>query len=88
MSITVGLCIPKGKRSRIRLPERIEDLCAGANINIINIDMTKDLESQGPFDILLHKVLDYFKEFDTSDANQKINKLMSYAARHLEMIYR
>ena len=85
-SIKLGLCIPKTKRSRTRLPERIQELCDSSDIEIINIDIDKNLHLQGPFDVLLHKVVDYYKEYELDEANQKINKLISYASEHEEMV--
>lgn len=86
MSLTVGLCIPKGKRTRMRLPERIESLCKQHNINLVIIDMNKEVESQGPFDVLLHKVLDFYNECEREEAEKKIKHLISYSARHLNMV--
>lgn len=86
MSFKLGLCIPKGKKSRIRLPDIIKNLCKAADIEIVEIDMKEDIEIQGPFHVLLHKVLDYYNEFDVVIADQKITKLMSYALQHKEMI--
>lgn len=83
--IKLGLCIPSRKKSRIRLPERIEDLCIKANIKVIEIDINKNLESQGPFDVLLHKIVDYFNIYSQSDAQEKINKLINYASKHKQM---
>ena len=85
MALRVGLCIPNGKKSRIRLPERIKDLCQQANIKLIEIDINRSLELQGPFDVLLHKVLDYHNEYDSDEAEEKVNKLMTYASQYQQM---
>ena len=86
MSLKLGLCIPKGKKSRIRFPERIQRLCDEAKIFITDIDINGSLEKQGPFDVLLHKTLDFHNEYEADEANQKINKLISYASEHEEMV--
>ena len=86
MPITLGLCIPKGKKSRIRFPERIQSLCDKADIFITDININGNLEKQGPFDILLHKALDYHNEYEADEANQKIAKLISYASKHKKMV--
>jgi len=84
--IKLGLCIPSRKKSRIRLPERIVTLCVEADIQVIEIDINKSLELQGPFDILLHKIVDYFNVYRQDEAEEKIQKLMTYAEKHKQMI--
>ena len=86
MSLKLGLCIPKGKKTRIGFPDRIKGLCEQANIEIIEVDINGNLEKQGPFHVLLHKVLDYHNETEMKEANQKINKLINYSRKHKEMI--
>lgn len=90
LPIRLGLCIPKGKRSRIGFPGRILALCEEANIHIIEIDLDNDIDAQGPFDVLLHKVLDLYNEqYDghcLDGTQRKIDKLVSYAALHPRMI--
>lgn len=86
MSITVGIWIPKGKKARIKLPQTIDALCIKANIKIVEIDPDKDLESQGPFDLILHKVLDYLKEVDTAEANRRINRFISFTERNPDIV--
>ena len=54
-SIKFGLCIPKTKKSRTRLPERSQELCGRSYIEIIDIDINKSLHHQGPFHVLLLK---------------------------------
>lgn len=87
LPLQLGICIPEGKRSRIGFPDRISTLCKEANIRIIEIDIDEDIENQGPFDILLHKVLDYYNEFECiEEAKRKIDKIVSYTVRHPEVI--
>ncbi|XP_066927632.1 inositol-tetrakisphosphate 1-kinase-like [Clytia hemisphaerica] len=85
-AIRLGLCIPERKKSAICLPERIEALCDEKNIKIIEIDIDADLESQGPFDVLLHKIIDYYNVFPIQEADEKVKRLVSYATRHSKMV--
>jgi len=86
MSLRLGLCLPKGKKARIRLPERIKEHCQNKNIKIIEIDANRCLEAQGPFDVLLHKILDFHNELPYDEAEERIHRVMKYASLHHKMI--
>jgi len=84
LPIRLGLCIPKGKKTRMNLPARIIGVCKEANIEIIEIDIEKNIEEQGPFDFILHKVLDYYNELDQpiEVGKSKIDKILRYTELH------
>ena len=84
--LRVGLCIPTRKKLSIRLPERISDLCKASNIELCEINTNIDLELQGPFDVVLHKVLDYHNEFSAEEANKKIKSFLAYFTKHSNTI--
>jgi Inositol 1, 3, 4-trisphosphate 5/6-kinase. len=85
-SIRLGLLIPIEKKKKIRLPERIEHLCREEGIHITEIDVFGDLEEQGPFDVLFHKVVDLHKEdLGYMETERLIQKVSDYAAKHPEM---
>ena len=87
LQLRLGICIPKGKKSRIGFPGRISVLCKESNIEIVEIDINENIESQGPFDILLHKVLDYYNDCECiQEAKFKFDKMVSYTVRHAEVI--
>lgn len=87
LPLRLGICIPKGKRNRIGFPGRITALCKESNIQIIEIDINEDIETQGPFHVLLHKVLDFYNECKcVEDAKQNIDKIVSYTVLHPETI--
>ena len=86
--LRLGLLVPFGKKTRMNLPNRIIDKCRESNIQIIEINIDKDIEAQGPFDFILHKVLDYFNEYkdEPEIAQQKIDKFVSFTKAHPETI--
>lgn len=86
--IRLGLCVPKGKKSRMGLPCRILSTCEKSNIQIIDVDIEKDLELQGPFDFILHKILDLYNEHDSSieETGRKIDKFSAFTKRHPEIV--
>ncbi|XP_065659620.1 inositol-tetrakisphosphate 1-kinase [Hydra vulgaris] len=84
--LRVGLCIPTRKKLSMCLPEKISDLCKASNIELCEINPSIDLETQGPFDVVLHKVLDYHNELSTEEANKKIKSFVTYFANHQDTI--
>eukprot|EP00111_Clytia_hemisphaerica_P023508 TCONS_00069279-protein len=86
--IRLGLLVPIGKATRMNLPNRIVDKCHKSNIQIIEINIDKDIESQGPFDFVLHKVLDFYNEHkdEPEIARWKIDKFVSYTKAYPETI--
>ena len=61
-AITVGLCLSVEKKRKMNLPGCLQDLCQKAGIRIVEIDISRPLEDQGPFDIILHKVLEWYDQ--------------------------
>ncbi|XP_066934730.1 inositol-tetrakisphosphate 1-kinase-like [Clytia hemisphaerica] len=85
--IHLGLLIPKEKKKKIKLPERIADLCLKENIKITEVDIHGDLESQGPFDVFFHKVVDIHKDgLSLEETENLIQKTVEYSKRHPEMV--
>ena len=84
--IRLGLLLPSAKKKKLNLPERIKDQCKQGNIEIIDIDFYRDLDEQGPFDVLIHKVVDYHKESsDYMKVEMLINNVIEYAKRNPQM---
>jgi len=88
LPLRLGLCVPKGKATRMNLPDRILEACKKANIKVVNIDVEKCIDAQGPFDFILHKILDHYndKEVGVEKAEQKIDDFVEYTKTHPEII--
>ena len=86
--IRLGLCVPKGKKSRMGLPHSIKNTCEQSNIQVVDIDMDQDFELQGPFDFILHKILDLFNEHDSNieDTGRKIDQFTAFIKLHPEIV--
>ena len=71
-AIRVGIMIPKDKKKKINLCKRIKKKCEKANIDIVEVDALKELATQGPFDVLIHKVVDFTKDGLTNEESEKL----------------
>lgn len=58
------------------------------NIDLVVVDLARDLGSQGPFDVLLHKMTDVLVQQRHADtaAKAKIDNMQCYLAKHPETI--
>ena len=87
MSIHLGILLPKSKKRNIKLPERIEDLCEEAGIQITDLDVdSSDFESNGPFDVFLHNISKYYNVYSDEVAREKITKAKRFAMMHKDMV--
>jgi len=60
--------------------------CVSDSIKVIEIDIFGNLEKQGPFDVLIHKVSDLHKiGLDPEDIGKFTQKVIEYSKRHPEM---
>lgn len=82
--LRVGLCIAESKRKKLELPASISKLCKQENIELIDIDLEESLEQQGPFDIILHKILEFRNE-DPIKGDRYFEKFGSYINVHNEI---
>lgn len=83
--LRLGVLIPINKKVKIKLPERILTLCKEEGIEVIDLNDVEDLYSKGPFDVLFHKVTDYFNESSQEEAYLKINKVREYCSQNINM---
>lgn len=75
--LRVGICIIEQTRGKLMLPKLLQDLCKDGSMEFIVIDMNRSLKSQGPFDVIIHKVLEWFNlGYDVGNA--KLIKLLNY----------
>ena len=76
--LRVGICFIELTRGKLRLPESLQELCLDNSIEFVVIDMNKSLAEQGPFDVILHKVLEWYNQGEAV-GDAKLNKLLAYA---------
>ena len=75
--LRVGICIIDHTRGKLMLPKLLQDLCKDGSMEFIVIDMNKSLEDQGPFDVIIHKVLEWYNQ-GHEVGNAKLMKLLNY----------
>ncbi|XP_065660101.1 inositol-tetrakisphosphate 1-kinase [Hydra vulgaris] len=87
MAVKLGVIIPTNKRIKIKLPERMLNICKEKNIEVSVLDVDDDnFFETGPFDVLLHKIEDFYNECSPEEALQRTTKVRAYAARYPDMI--
>ena len=77
--LRVGICLTKSKKIKLKLPHSITDLCVRNNIQLTDINLDIPLESQGPFDIILHKILEFHNE-DMEKGREYFEKFQKYVS--------
>lgn len=77
--LRVGICLTKSKKIKLKLPHSITDLCVRNNIRLTDINLDIPLESQGPFDIILHKILEFHNE-DMEKGREYFEKFQKYVS--------
>ncbi|EAY13259.1 Inositol 1, 3, 4-trisphosphate 5/6-kinase family protein [Trichomonas vaginalis G3] len=82
--IRLGYAGPQKKWESIKWNEFIT-YAGERGMDVIYIDLDKDLEPQGPFDIILHKVT-YMMHSPIVDQNPLIKNLITYIRNHPEVI--
>lgn len=75
--LRVGICIIEYTRMKLMLPKLLEDICDDGSMQFVVIDMNKNLHDQGPFDVIIHKILEWYNQGDEV-GNAKLMKLMNY----------
>lgn len=85
--IRLGLLIPKAKKRKIQLPERIQERCDKEGIEITDLEMDSSLENVGPFDVFLHKAIDFYSENyeNESIVLEKIQKVKDFLKKFPDM---
>jgi len=82
----LGYCIPDSKISKMGLGSFFEH-SKQQGINCIKVDLSKDLESQGPFDILINKVISDLVQENTSEkSHQRMVNLRTFLSKHSDII--
>eukprot|EP00063_Salmo_salar_P043076 XP_014017911.1 PREDICTED: inositol-tetrakisphosphate 1-kinase-like isoform X1 [Salmo salar] len=78
----VGFCLSDKKRRQINLVAFAE-LCASHSVEVVEIDLSQPLESQGPFAVIVHKLSDVIvkAEYD-SQSQQLLDNFQGYVSTH------
>lgn len=87
----------KGKRVGYWLSEKkikklnfqaFADLCRKRGIDVVQLDLEKPLEEQGPLDVIIHKLTDVILEADQNDAQSQalVQRFQDYIDSHPETI--
>ncbi|XP_012693786.1 inositol-tetrakisphosphate 1-kinase-like isoform X1 [Clupea harengus] len=78
----VGFCLSDKKRRRINL-SAFSDLCAGRGIEVVEIDLSQPMASQGPFNVIVHKLSDVIVEAEyDSQSQQLLSNFQNYISAH------
>ncbi|KAL2082009.1 hypothetical protein ACEWY4_021827 [Coilia grayii] len=87
----------KGKRVGYWLSEKkikklnfltFVDMCRKRGIEIIQLDLSRPLEEQGPLDVIIHKLTDHILEADQKDAQAQllVQSVQDYIDAHPETV--
>lgn len=83
--LRVGICLTNSKKLKMNLPSSLFEICHKSQIEVVDIDMERNLEQQGPFDIILHKILEWSNE-DKELGSVYLEKFKNYLSRHQNVI--
>lgn len=82
----VGYCWSERKGQKINVEELAENF-AQNGYEFVKIDLDKDLEQQGPFDAIIHKLSDLLYQIDTDEqARHQIKAFENFIEAHPEII--
>ncbi|XP_030632569.1 inositol-tetrakisphosphate 1-kinase-like [Chanos chanos] len=82
----VGFCLSVKKRRRMNLTA-FADLCANRGIDVVEIDLSQPIESQGHFDIIVHKLSDVIVEAEhDSQSQQLLDNFQGYVSSHPQTV--
>ncbi|KAK7466624.1 hypothetical protein BaRGS_00037281 [Batillaria attramentaria] len=83
----VGYWISEKKSKKLNFEEH-RPLFRNAGIELVKIDLTQSLDTQGPFDAIVHKVTDILARADNGNlkARQYIHNIQSYKDRHPDCV--
>ncbi|XP_055519572.1 inositol-tetrakisphosphate 1-kinase-like [Leucoraja erinacea] len=79
----LGFCLSEKKRKKLNVLVFVE-LCRKKGIEVVQIDLTKSIEDQGPFDMIIHKLSGLMVEADRDDlrSQQLLQKFQDYVDSH------
>ncbi len=84
---SVGYWLPDRKLAKVNF-NRFEELCRERHIRVVSLNLKADLESQGPFNVILHQASDLIAKTKEGDdtAAALITKFKNYLHLHPETI--
>ncbi|KAM4627387.1 inositol-tetrakisphosphate 1-kinase-like [Polymixia lowei] len=78
----VGFYLSDKKRRRMNL-DAFAEICAGHGVEVVEIDLNQPLVSQGPFDVIVHKLSDVIVEAEHDNQSQQLlANFQSYVSAH------
>ncbi|XP_044006485.1 inositol-tetrakisphosphate 1-kinase-like isoform X2 [Aphidius gifuensis] len=81
----IGYWMTERKKQKINWND-FEVLCENEGFILKSVDLNKSLESQGPFNIFIHKLTDILAYAELEDQNTIISRVKNYIRKHPEMI--
>ena len=82
----VGYCWSERKGQKINVEELAENF-AKNGYEFIKINLDENLEQQGPFDAIIHKLSDLLYQIDTDEqARRQIKEFENYVEAHQEIV--
>ncbi|KAJ8280251.1 hypothetical protein GJAV_G00052320 [Gymnothorax javanicus] len=78
----VGFCLSDKKRKRLNL-SAFAELCRHRGIEVVEINLSQPMESQGPFDVIVHKLSDVIVEAEhNSESQSLLANFQDYMSAH------
>ncbi|KAM8952251.1 inositol-tetrakisphosphate 1-kinase-like [Pelodytes ibericus] len=78
----IGLCLNENKKRKLNF-QVFEELCRSRGYDVANIDLTKPLTIQGPFDLIIHKLSDLLVEAGQDlNSHHLVQRLQIYLETH------
>ncbi|XP_064159850.1 inositol-tetrakisphosphate 1-kinase-like [Anguilla rostrata] len=78
----VGFCLSDKKRKRMNL-SAFAELCRHRGIEVVEIDLSQPMASQGPFDVIIHKLSDVIVEAEHDSQSQSLlSNFQEYVSAH------
>ncbi|XP_063794005.1 inositol-tetrakisphosphate 1-kinase-like [Pseudophryne corroboree] len=78
----IGVCLNEKKKRKLNF-HVFEDLCRNHGYDVTEVDLTKCLNSQGPFDLIIHKLSDLLVEAGQDlTSHHLVQKLQVYLDTH------
>ncbi|XP_069493841.1 inositol-tetrakisphosphate 1-kinase [Ambystoma mexicanum] len=83
----VGYWMSEKKIKKLNF-QAFADMCRKRGIEVIQLDLTKPIEDQGPLDVIIHKLTDVILEADQNDSQslQLVQRFQDYVSAHPETI--
>ena len=76
--LRVGICFIEKTRLKLQLPECLENYLQNEmSIEFIVINLDESIEEQGPFDVIIHKILEWF-QFGEEIGRKKLMQLLNF----------